>query len=298
MESYSCMVDYQICPIRPIRRELLNCEKGRLGLISTRRRRRRQIWYKVDFFLSSWMDSIVTNVTVHTWQQCARFICTVRIRVGSGDPVRVLRPFHNKYTGYNWSIYCWDYVQLVATESNMLLCLLPTSVQLLIRLLCCPAREWTLELYCTVALIAACVDLSWNGIFWDRSNDKLDTWRHHRQWTLHPFLMMSSVNCNMQPMWWQIKIIKIVVVKCKRNLLCRQVCNLSSSSSANWPLERKHFPSNLNSARIIFSCLSSWKICPKTRKSRKPVDHRREIKYLFMSDATDLGAELRKQNHR
>ena len=25
--------------------------------------------------------------------------------VGSGDPVRVLRLFHNKYTGYNWSIF-------------------------------------------------------------------------------------------------------------------------------------------------------------------------------------------------
>ena len=42
-------------------------------------------------------------------------------RLGSGDPMRVLRLFHNKYTGYNWSIYCWDYVQLVATESNVLL---------------------------------------------------------------------------------------------------------------------------------------------------------------------------------
>ena len=30
-----------------------------------------------------------------------RFICTVCIRIGSGDPVRVLRLFHNKYTGYN-----------------------------------------------------------------------------------------------------------------------------------------------------------------------------------------------------
>ena len=29
-------------------------------------------------------------------------------RVGSGDPVRVLRLLHNKYAGYNWSIYCWD----------------------------------------------------------------------------------------------------------------------------------------------------------------------------------------------
>ena len=41
--------------------------------------------------------------------------------VGSGDPVRVLRLFHNEYTGYNWSIYCWDYVQPVATESTVLL---------------------------------------------------------------------------------------------------------------------------------------------------------------------------------
>ena len=29
-------------------------------------------------------------------------------RVGSGEPVRVLRLLHNKYAGYNWSIYCWD----------------------------------------------------------------------------------------------------------------------------------------------------------------------------------------------
>ena len=41
--------------------------------------------------------------------------------VGSGDPVRVLRLFHNKYTGFNWSIYCWDYVQLVATDASVLL---------------------------------------------------------------------------------------------------------------------------------------------------------------------------------
>ena len=51
----------------------------------------------------------------------ARFICTVCIHVGSGDPVRILCLFHNKYTGCSWSIYCWDYVQLVAIESNVLL---------------------------------------------------------------------------------------------------------------------------------------------------------------------------------
>ena len=27
-------------------------------------------------------------------------------RVGSGDPVRVLRLFHNKYSGYSWIVYC------------------------------------------------------------------------------------------------------------------------------------------------------------------------------------------------
>ena len=104
-------------------------------------------------------------------ERYARFICTVCIRVGSGDPVRVLRLFHNKYTGYNWSIYCWDYVQLVATKSNVLLYLLPMSVQL-----CCwRVSLWKNEpdlnavLYCMVPYIATCVDVSWNGIFRDRS---------------------------------------------------------------------------------------------------------------------------------
>ena len=40
--------------------------------------------------------------------------------VRSGDPVRGLRLLHNEYAGYNWSICCWDYVQLVTTESNVL----------------------------------------------------------------------------------------------------------------------------------------------------------------------------------
>ena len=52
------------------------------------------------------------------------------VRVGSGDPVRVLRLFHDEYTGWNWSIYCWDFVQLVTTESGVLLYLSPTSMQL------------------------------------------------------------------------------------------------------------------------------------------------------------------------
>ena len=51
-------------------------------------------------------------------------------RVGSGDPARVLRLFHNKYTGYNEAFIAETYVQLVATESNVLLYLWPTSVPL------------------------------------------------------------------------------------------------------------------------------------------------------------------------
>ena len=48
--------------------------------------------------------------------------------IGSSDPVRVLHLFHNEYTGWSWNIYCWDFVQLVTTESNVLLYLSPTSM--------------------------------------------------------------------------------------------------------------------------------------------------------------------------
>ena len=56
----------------------------------------------------------------------------------------------------------------------MLLYLSPRSVGLLIRLLCCPAREsigkCTRPVLCGGLInIAARVDVSWNGIFWDRS---------------------------------------------------------------------------------------------------------------------------------
>ena len=53
------------------------------------------------------------------WQLQGLFVPFAHI--GSGDPVRVLRLFHNKYTGYNWSIYCWYYVQPVATDASVLL---------------------------------------------------------------------------------------------------------------------------------------------------------------------------------
>ena len=68
------------------------------------------------------------NYNEQSYMQClfVPFAC-----IGSGDPVRVLCLFHNKYTGWGWSIYCWDFVQLVTTESNVLLYLSPTCVWLL-----------------------------------------------------------------------------------------------------------------------------------------------------------------------
>ena len=63
------------------------------------------------------------------------------IYVGSGDPVRVLRLLHNKYTGYNWSIYCWDICTTCHYRSYVLLYWLLRS-------------HWSLwmkwALYCTV----------------------------------------------------------------------------------------------------------------------------------------------------
>ena len=87
-----------------------------------------------------------------------RFICTIFHTRSIWWSLRVLRLFHNKYTGYNWSIYCWDYVQLVTTKSNVLLYLLSTSMQL-----CCQwARVsadcswWTDSSYCTLWCLNSC----------------------------------------------------------------------------------------------------------------------------------------------
>ena len=61
-------------------------------------------------------------------------------RVGSSDPVRVLHLFHNEYTGYN-------YVQLVATESNVLLYLV-AYIHATVLLVSESLNEWMP--YCTV----------------------------------------------------------------------------------------------------------------------------------------------------
>ena len=52
-------------------------------------------------------------------------------RVGSGDPVRDLRLFHNNTLHAVEAFIANDNVQLVATKANVLLhCRLPTAVQL------------------------------------------------------------------------------------------------------------------------------------------------------------------------
>ena len=82
-------------------------------------------------------------------------------RVGSGDPVRVLHLLHNKYVGYNWSIYCWD----ICTT-----CLYRNYVLRYCRM--CTSRDLTKNdcptLYCVVPYTVACVDIS-RTVFRDRS---------------------------------------------------------------------------------------------------------------------------------
>ena len=96
--------------------------------------------------------------------------------VGSGDPVRVLRLLHNKYTGFNWGIYCWDNVQLVATKSNVLLYSLPTSVQL-----CCwrASLRMSIVLYCRhfVNLLSLIFHMNSTRILWKCCpSSKIDQW--------------------------------------------------------------------------------------------------------------------------
>ena len=51
--------------------------------------------------------------------------------IESSDPVRVLRLFHNKYTGYNWRLYCWSLCKTCHYQSYVLLyCVLPMSILL------------------------------------------------------------------------------------------------------------------------------------------------------------------------
>ena len=65
--------------------------------------------------------------------------------VGSGDPARVLLLLHNKYTGYNWSIYCWD----ICTTCRY-------RIYVLLYQLLCSARECTGKCTHTVLCGALC----------------------------------------------------------------------------------------------------------------------------------------------
>ena len=57
----------------------------------------------------------------------ARFI-PVCIRVWSSDPVRVLRLFHNNYAGYNWSIYCWDFMYNLSLPNLVCYCTIRSTL--------------------------------------------------------------------------------------------------------------------------------------------------------------------------
>ena len=96
---------------------------------------------------------------------CARFIrtvCTRRIRWSCVCLTSITQRIH-------WIQL--KHLLLRLCRSNVLLYLSPMSMQLLIRLLCCLAREWAP--YCTVLYGAlnsySCRRYLMNGIFWDRS---------------------------------------------------------------------------------------------------------------------------------
>ena len=92
-------------------------------------------------------------------------------RVGSGDPVRVLRLYTTNTLDTLWSIYCWD---ICTTCRYRIYVLLAQALRLwdfllLIRTLLKYLAECALTLYCVVTYIAACVDAS-RTVFWDRSH--------------------------------------------------------------------------------------------------------------------------------
>ena len=85
-------------------------------------------------------------------------------RVGSGNPVRVLRLLHNKDAGYNWSIYCWDICTTCCYQTYVLSYSQMCTGWVLSTTDC----RMIAALYCAVPFIVACVDVS-RTVFRDRS---------------------------------------------------------------------------------------------------------------------------------
>ena len=92
-------------------------------------------------------------------------------RVGSGDPVRVLRLYTTITLDEVCSIYCWDICTTCCYQSMCYsMCASgPTTLSVCSRLCLvanCSTKNWALVLYCTMSFIAICVDAI-GTVFWD-----------------------------------------------------------------------------------------------------------------------------------
>ena len=112
---------------------------------------------------------------------CARCTCFIRpvARIGSGDPVRVLRLYTMITLDEVCSVYCWDICTTCRYQSMCYSTCVsgPTALSVCSRL--CPTKNcawltllWMCEcvcpvLYCTMPFIATCVDAI-GMVFWDR----------------------------------------------------------------------------------------------------------------------------------
>ena len=101
---------------------------------------------------------------------CKGFVRLVA-RVGSCDPVRVLRLYTTITLDEVCSIYCWDICTTCHYRSTCYSTCAsgPTALSVCSRLCLvanCSTENWALVLYCTMPFIATCVDAI-GTVFWD-----------------------------------------------------------------------------------------------------------------------------------
>ena len=129
----------------------------------------RNLW--MIFLLLHVYECNLSVVDNQSWWRCKCFIRPVA-RVGSGDPVRVLRLYTTITLDEVCSIYCWG---ICTTCHYRSMCYStcasgPTVLSMCCRLRLvanCSTKNWALILYCMMPFIATCVDAI-GTVFWDR----------------------------------------------------------------------------------------------------------------------------------
>ena len=117
-----------------------------------------------------WMDHYLEQATdSRAWKMQGLFVPVARI--GSGDPLRVLRLYTTNKLDILWSIYCWDICTTCDYQNYVLLYWLIRSYSCWSLSVTTWLTDWlwlSLALYCAMPYIAACVDVS-RTVFWDHS---------------------------------------------------------------------------------------------------------------------------------